>query len=91
MKPNLVQRKHQILSQLRHMAADRARDGVFDRKDVEALLNRAKSDGDVTTVEAKDLSFVREEYAGIMTKDAASLLDGFLSAWISDQICLRSS
>ncbi|MFH1811025.1 MAG: hypothetical protein ABIJ09_19950 [Pseudomonadota bacterium] len=86
MKANLVQRKQQILSELRSMAADKAKDGVFDRSDVEALLSRAKSDGEVTTVEAKDLSFVREEYAGIMTKDAASFLDGFLSSWIADQI-----
>ena len=79
-------RKQSLVSDLRKLAKQRAQNGVFNKADVQALLQRAKADGSVSKTEAVDLSFVREQYSGIMTKDAANALDGFLSNWISDQI-----
>lgn len=86
MKTGLAQRKNALVGDLRKLADLRARDGVFDKQDVEALLKRAGADGTVTKAEAEDLSFVRERYDDIMDVEAASFLDNFLSTWIADEM-----
>lgn len=86
MRANLQSQKRAILSELRTLAQEKAKNGVFDTSDVKDLIGRARADGVVTTDEAKDLSFIRTQYADIMDKDAAGTLDTFLSSWIADQM-----
>lgn len=86
MPVSIQHRKQALMSELRSMAEQRAQKGVFTKTDVQELLQRARQDGSVSKTEAVDLSFVRERYSDIMTRDAAVMLDGFLSNWISDQI-----